>query len=29
MVPVKQGDDPIPFIKVVDPPANFALQIGE
>jgi hypothetical protein len=29
MVPVKQGDDPIPFIKVIDPPANFALQIGE
>jgi hypothetical protein len=29
MVPVKLGDDPIPFIKVIDPPANFALQIGE
>jgi hypothetical protein len=29
MVPVKLGDDPIPFIKIFDPPANFALQIGE
>jgi hypothetical protein len=29
MVPVKLGDDPIPFIKIIDPPANFALQIGE
>lgn len=29
MVPVKLRDDPIPFIKIIDPPANFALQIGE
>ena len=29
MVPVQLGDDPIPFIKIIDPPANFVLQIGE
>jgi hypothetical protein len=28
VTPVKTHDDPIPFIKIVDPPANFALRIG-
>jgi len=27
IVPVKIGDDPIPFIKVIDPPAAFELRI--
>jgi hypothetical protein len=27
IVPVKIGDDPIPFIKVIDPPAVFELRI--
>ena len=29
MIPVNMHDDPIPFIKIVDPPATFTLQIGE
>ena len=29
MIPVKMHDDPIPFIKIVEPPAIFTLQIGE
>ena len=29
MIPVNMHDDPIPFIKIVDPPAIFTLQIGE
>ena len=29
IIPVKMHDDPIPFIKIVDPPATFALRIGE
>ena len=29
IIPVKIGEDPIPFIKVVDPPAVFTLQIGK
>lgn len=29
IIPVKIGEDPIPFIKVVDPPAAFTLQIGK
>jgi hypothetical protein len=28
IVPVKMLDDPIPFIKIIDPPATFTLQIG-
>jgi len=28
IIPVKIGEDPIPFIKVVNPPAAFTLQIG-
>jgi hypothetical protein len=28
MTPVKMYDDPIPFIKIVDPPDTFTLQIG-
>ena len=28
MTPVKMHDDPIPFIKIVDPPDTFTLQIG-
>ena len=27
IVPVKMYDDPIPFIKILDPPATFTLQI--
>jgi hypothetical protein len=27
IVPVKIGDDPIPFIKVIDPPSAFVLLI--
>jgi hypothetical protein len=27
IVPVKMHDDPIPFIKIIDPPAAFTLQI--
>ena len=26
--PVKIGDDPIPFIKLIDPPANVVLRVG-
>jgi len=29
IIPVKIGDDPIPFIKVADPPAVFTIQIGK
>jgi hypothetical protein len=29
IVPVRMYDDPIPFIKVIDPPAAFTLQIGD
>jgi len=29
MVPVKMADDPIPFIKISNPPAAFTLQIGK
>jgi hypothetical protein len=28
IVPVKLHDDPIPFIKILDPPAAFDLRIG-
>jgi hypothetical protein len=28
IVPVKMLDDPIPFIKIIDPPVTFTLQIG-
>jgi hypothetical protein len=27
MIPVKIYDDPIPFIKVIDPPRSFTLEI--
>jgi len=27
ILPVKMNDDPIPFIKILDPPATFTLQI--
>jgi hypothetical protein len=26
--PVKMADDPIPFIKLIDPPGNLVLRIG-
>jgi len=29
LLPVQMHDDPIPFVKIVDPPANFTLQVGE
>jgi len=29
MVPMKMADDPIPFIKISNPPAAFTLQIGK
>ncbi|MDH3442620.1 MAG: hypothetical protein OEN50_01740, partial [Deltaproteobacteria bacterium] len=29
MLPVMMQDDPIPFIRILDPPAAFTLQIGE
>lgn len=28
IIPVKLADDPIPFIKLVDPPSNLTLRIG-
>ena len=28
IVPVKTYDDPIPFIKIIDPPAALTLRIG-
>jgi hypothetical protein len=28
IVPVKIGDDPIPFIKIIEPPARLTLRIG-
>jgi hypothetical protein len=28
MIPVKIADDPIPFIKVIDPPTHFALRLN-
>jgi hypothetical protein len=28
IMPVELADDPIPFIKLIDPPSNLTLRIG-